>query len=99
MCGMELDHVEVGLFGIACSLDESISHSIHVVACHSTRHLIARAPCYRARRDDMPIVGIERFVHAFPTQLGRTLQARMAKLQTNPRLGLAMDEVDDAFPS
>ena len=98
MCRVQLDHVEPGLLAVARGLHERIAHRVHVGASHRARHLIARTPRHRAWRDHLPIVGIERYVHAFPAKLGRSLQAGMAKLQADLRAALRMDEIDDALP-
>ena len=55
-------------------------------------------PWHRAGRDQFPIAGIERLVHALPAQLRRSLQAGMAELQADLRRRLAVHEVDDALP-
>ena len=78
--------------------DELVADLVHVGAGHRRRHLVDRRPLHVARRHHRPIALIERDVVSFPAELGRALAAGMAELEADLRLGIGVDEIDDALP-
>ena len=95
---VDFQHVEAAADRHVCRGDELIAHRIHVGAAHFARHLTVGKIGQRRGGDDGPVVAIERVVHVVPHELGRPLAARVAELQADPGLAVAVGEVDDARP-
>ena len=60
--------------------------------------LVAVRPRGCRCRHHRPVSVLQRRVHLFPAELGRALGAGMAELAADLRVGLGVDEIDDALP-
>ena len=77
---VQLEHVEPGRFGVAGGAHEFVPDPVHVGADHLPRGLRFRVIGKRRRRDEIPVAGLQRVVHALPAELGRALAPRVAEL-------------------
>ena len=96
MRAVQLKPVEAGSIGTARGGDKLLAHLLHVGPRHGARHLVVRAVGQRAGCYQRPVAFGQRFIHALPAQLGRTLGAAVTQLQTNARTTLALHKTHDA---
>ena len=95
---MDFEHVEAGARRHLGRRDELVAHAVHVSPRHRVGALVAIRPRGRRRRHHRPVAVLQRRVHVLPAELGRALGAGMAELAADFRVGLGVDEIDDAFP-
>jgi hypothetical protein len=96
---VKFQHVEVRFEGIPGRLNELRQDEIHVLPRHRPRSLADVLEVWqRRRRQQRPIIRLERIIHALPAELRRTLAARMSDLQAELGAGLRMHELDNAPP-
>ena len=95
---VNFQHVEAAADRHFSRSNKLIAHPLHVGSAHFARHLAVRQIGQRRGRQDGPVVAIQRVVHVFPHELGRTLAARVTELQAQLRLAVAVGEGYDARP-
>ena len=94
---VQLEHVEAGRFGVPGGAHEIVPDPVHVGAVHLARRLRFRLVGKRRRRDQIPVAGFQRVVHALPAELRRALAPRMAELHAKLGAGLRVAEIHDAL--
>ena len=95
---VQLQHVEAGAIAHLGGAHELGLHDRHVGDRHLAWSLVLRRPRDRRRRQDLPVAAVQRRVHLLPTELGGALGSRVAELESDLRLSLGVDEIDDALP-
>src|SRR5207302_8568559 len=95
---MQLEPVESAFGTPSRPADELRFDTLHVIASHRARDLIARTVADGRRRDQGPVGGRQRFIRFLPAKLRRSLGAGVTQLQRYLRRCTRMNIVDDAFP-
>ncbi len=96
---VQLQHVEAGALGHL-----GRAHELRRARPSMSARVISRGtwlcgrPRHRRRRHHLPVAAARAARPSLPAELGRALGARMAELDGDLRVGLGVDEIDDALP-
>ena len=96
---MQLEKVKAGVHRHPRRGDELVADEVHVGARHLARDLAHRQVGKRRGGDQVPVARVQRLVHPFPHELGRTLAAGMAELDPDLRRCLPVHELDQPLES